>query len=59
MPVMCPVFVFENCSAPTMPVKKPTPGESTLKRRSIVERKSLALTGLPSEYVTPLRSVSV
>ena len=30
MPVMWPVFVFENLSAPTMFVKKPTPGESSL-----------------------------
>src|ERR671930_1232651 len=59
MPVMWPFFVFENLSAPTMFEKKPTPGESTLKSRSIVARKSLAFTGVPSEYLRPLRSVIV
>ena len=39
--------------------KKPTPGESTLKSRSIVASKSLALTGVPSEYLRPFRSVIV
>src|SRR5205823_14686637 len=29
IPVMCPFFVFENASAPTMFEKNPTPGEST------------------------------
>ncbi len=39
--------------------KNPTPGESTLKSRSIVDRKSLAFTVAPFEYLMPLRSVSV
>ena len=34
--------------------KKPTPGESTLKSRSIVAAKSLALIGVPSEYFRPV-----
>src|SRR2546423_357456 len=59
MPVMWPFFVFEKESAPTMFPKKPTLGESTLKLRSIVARKSVAFTGVPSEYLRPLRSVSV
>ncbi len=28
IPAMSPFLVFANCSAPWMPVKKPTPGES-------------------------------
>src|SRR5258707_14084848 len=39
--------------------KKPTPGESTLKSRSMVAAKSLALMAVPSEYLRPLRSVKV
>ena len=39
--------------------KKPTPGESTWKSRSIVALKSLALTGAPFEYFSPFRRVSV
>jgi hypothetical protein len=39
--------------------KNPTPGESTLKSRSIVARKSLALTVAPFEYLMPFRSVMV
>ncbi len=56
---MWPVFVLANWLAPTMLPKKPTPGESSLKSRSIVAWKSLALTAVPSEYLMPLRSVSV
>src|SRR5690242_20775110 len=52
IPVMLPFFVFENWSAPLMFVKKPTPGESAWKSRSIAYLKSLALTGEPSEYLT-------
>ncbi len=36
MPLMSPFFVFANWFAPTMPVKKPTPGELMRKRRLIV-----------------------
>src|SRR5207253_6535212 len=50
MPGMSPFFVLENLSAPTMFVKKPTPGESMRKRRLIAYLKSLALTGVPFEY---------
>src|SRR5918911_4349162 len=39
--------------APTIWSKKPTPGESTLYRRSIDALKSLALTGCPFEYFRP------
>src|SRR6266540_7134433 len=46
IPEMSPFFVFENWSAPTMFVKKPTPGESIWNRRLIAYLKSLALTGL-------------
>src|SRR6266540_7412579 len=59
MPEMSPFFVSENVSAPTVFVKKPTPGESTRKSRLIAYLKSLALTAVPSEYLRPLRSVSV
>src|SRR5690242_11797624 len=59
IPLMWPFFVFEKESAPTMFPKKPTLGESTLKSRSIVAGKSVALTGVPSEYLRPLRSVIV
>src|SRR6476659_9506419 len=60
MPEMWPEFgFFENASAPTMFPKNPTPGESTLKSRSIVAAKSLALTGVPSEYFRPFRRVIV
>src|SRR2546423_6103912 len=59
MPVMWPVLVLPKASAPSMLLKKPTPGESTLKSRSMVARKSLAFTGVPSEYLRPLRSVRV
>ena len=43
IPEMSPFFVFENSSAPTMFVKKPTPGESTRKSRLIAYLKSLGL----------------
>jgi hypothetical protein len=56
MPLMSPLFAL---SAPTMPPKKPTPGESTLKSRMIDALKSLAFTGVPFEYLMPLRRVSV
>src|SRR5580765_135199 len=59
MPLMSPVFVLAYVSAPTMFPKKPTPGESSLKSRSIVASKSLALIGVPSEYFRPLRRLSV
>src|SRR5260370_1342453 len=59
IPPIEPFFVLENAVAPTMFPKKPTPGESTLNRRSIVALKSLALTAVPSEYLRPLRRVSV
>src|SRR5436305_11015998 len=59
MPLIPPVLVLPNWSAPTMLPKKPTPGESTLKSRSIDDLKSVALTGDPSEYLIPLRSVIV
>src|SRR3954454_20891234 len=59
MPEISPFFVFENWSAPTMFVKKPTPGESARKSRLIAYAKSLALTGAPFEYFKPLRRVSV
>src|SRR3954454_3080774 len=59
MPLIEPDFVLLNWSAPTMFPKKPTPGESTLKSRSIDALKSLALTGVPSEYLIPLRRVIV
>src|SRR3954447_7698870 len=49
MPEISPFLVLENSSAPTMPVKKPTPGEFIRNRRLIEYAKSLALTGLPSE----------
>ena len=52
MPLMSPFFVFANCSAPTMPVKKPTPGESIRKSRLIVAEVR-RLTGVPSEYFKP------
>src|ERR1022692_2502065 len=57
IPLMWPVFVLEYWLAPTMLLKKPTPGESILKSRSIVAWKSLALTAVPSEYLRPLRAV--
>src|SRR3954453_12116336 len=56
MPGMWPFFVVENWSPPWIAEKKPTPGESTLYRRSIEARKSLALTGVPSEYFRLSRS---
>src|SRR3954451_10999693 len=56
IPLMSPLFALSD---PTMPPKKPTPGESTLKSRTIDDLKSLALTGVPSEYFTPDRSVIV
>jgi hypothetical protein len=59
IPEMSPFFDFENWSAPTMFVKKPTPGESTRNRRLIAVLKSLALTGRPSEYLRPDRSVNL
>src|SRR6266568_1988909 len=59
IPEMSPFFVFENWSAPTMFVKKPTPGESTRNRRLIAYLKSLAFTGVPFEYLRPERSVSL
>src|SRR5207244_858628 len=59
IPAMSPFFVFENASAPTMFVKKPTPGESTWNSRLIAYLKSLAFTGVPFEYLRPERSVSV
>ena len=34
-------------------------GDWSLKSRSIVALKSLAFTGLPSEYLRPLRSFSL
>src|SRR5919202_6330650 len=55
IPLMWPFFVFENVSAPWIWSKKPTPGESTLYRRSIDALKSLAFTGVPFEYFRPLR----
>src|SRR3954470_1829503 len=50
MPLMSPFFAL---SAPTMLPKNPTPGESTLKSRTIDVLKSLAFTGVPSEYFRP------
>src|SRR6266511_2201636 len=55
MPVISPFFVFENASAPTMFVKKPTPGESTWKRRLTVYLKSLAFTR-SEEHTSELQS---
>ena len=59
IPEMSPFFVFENASAPTMFVKKPTPDESAMKSRLIAYAKSLAFTGAPFEYFKPERSVIV
>ncbi len=51
---------FWYLSAPTMlPVKKLEPPDSRLITRWIVCSKSLAFTGVPSEYFRPSRSVSV
>ena len=59
IPEMSPFFVFANVSAPTMFVKKPTPGESIWNRRLIAYLKSLAFTAVPSEYWSPERSFSL
>src|SRR3954462_13750119 len=56
MPLIEPLFALSD---PTMPPKKPTPGESTLKSRTIDAVKSLAFTGVPSEYFRPLRRIIV
>src|SRR6185437_14199748 len=59
---MCPFFVVAKPLGPLTPLitpKKPTPGESTLNRRSIDAAKSLALTEVPSEYFRPSRSLKL
>src|SRR3954452_3534973 len=59
IPEISPFFDFEKASAPTMFVKNPTPDESSRNRRLTVYGKSLAFTGVPFEYFSPLRKVSV
>ena len=61
MPLMDLHFVGlpSQASAPAMFEKKPMPGEFSRKSRMIVFLKSLALTGWPSEYLRPLRSVNL
>ena len=48
-----------NAPAPLMFEKRPTLGDWSLKSRSIVAPKSLGFTGVPSEYLRPLRSFSL
>ena len=62
MPVMWPLYFgpdAANASAPLMFEKRPTLGDWSLKSRSTVAPKSLAFTGVPSEYLRPLRSFSL
>jgi hypothetical protein len=61
MPEMWPLYLgpdAANASAPLMFEKRPMLGDWSLKSRSMVAPKSLALTGFPSEYFRPLRSFS-
>src|SRR5438876_12147400 len=61
IPEMWPFLVVAKPFAPLTPEiaeKKPTPGESILNARSMLYLKSLALTGLPSEYFRFGRSVN-
>src|SRR5215467_5877936 len=53
------VGLASQASMPTMFEKNPIPGELSLKSRMIVLLKSLALTGWPFEYLSPLRSVNL
>lgn len=58
IPEMSPFLVCANRCAPTIPVKKPLPGESTRNSRSIDAFQSLAFTKRPSEYSRRSRSVN-
>src|SRR6476646_3016073 len=62
MPEMWPLYFgpeAANASAPLTFEKRPILGDWSLKSRSIVAPKSLAFTGVPSEYFSPLRSFSL
>ena len=59
IPLIPPFLVLLKRSAPAITVYIGDPGELILNRRSTVDSKSEALTGVPSEYSSPGRRKSV